>query len=71
MNFASVVFAAFCLIAVLWYAFSARKHYTGPAISSKVAADGTIEVTERYQSDIDERGAELEMDGEKPVPMRA
>ncbi|KAH8090415.1 amino acid/polyamine transporter I [Filobasidium floriforme] len=50
MNYASVVFAGFTLIALLWYVFSARKHYTGPAISSVKTKDGVIQVTEQYNS---------------------
>lgn len=48
MNYASVCFAGFTLIAILWYVFNARKHYTGPAISSIKTKDGTVQVTERY-----------------------
>lgn len=33
MNYASVVFAGFSAIAALWYAVSARKHYSGPSVS--------------------------------------
>lgn len=33
MNYASVVFAGFSLIAAIWYLVNARKHYQGPQIS--------------------------------------
>lgn len=40
MNYASVVFAGFSAIAILWYAVYARKHYKGP-IPSAVRAKET------------------------------
>jgi hypothetical protein len=40
MNYASVVFAGFSFIAILWYAIYARKHYKGP-IQSAVGARET------------------------------
>lgn len=33
MNYASVVFAGFSLIAGIWYLVNARKHYKGPMVS--------------------------------------
>ncbi|KAF9885088.1 hypothetical protein FE257_000728 [Aspergillus nanangensis] len=34
MNYASVVFAGFAAISVTWYVIYARKHFTGPPVSS-------------------------------------
>jgi len=51
MNYASVVFAGFSSIAILWYAVYARKHYKGPIQSAVGAREGspipqeTVEVT--------------------------
>jgi len=39
MNYASVVFAGFSLIAAIWYAVNARKHYKGPVVSIVRAAE--------------------------------
>jgi len=33
MNYASVVFAGFSVIAAVWYVVNARKHYTGPQVT--------------------------------------
>lgn len=37
MNYASVVFAAFALISIIWYFVYARKHFTGPPVSKEEA----------------------------------
>jgi hypothetical protein len=41
MNYASVVFAGFSSIAILWYAVYARKHYKGPIQSAVGAREGS------------------------------
>jgi amino acid transporter len=44
MNYASVVFAGFAAISVIWYFVYARKHFTGPPVSKEevVAATGVM-----------------------------
>lgn len=39
MNYASVCFAGFALVAILWYVFYARKYYTGPPVVVVEAAE--------------------------------
>lgn len=41
MNYASVVFAGFGSISVIWYFVYARKHFTGPPVSKEEAAAAT------------------------------
>lgn len=41
MNYASVVFAGFALISIIWYFAYARKHFTGPPVSKEEAAAAT------------------------------
>lgn len=41
MNYASVVFAAFALISIIWYFVYARKHFTGPPVSKEEAVATT------------------------------
>jgi amino acid transporter len=41
MNYASVVFAAFASISIFWYFIYARKHFTGPPVSSEEARAAT------------------------------
>ncbi|KAJ5682327.1 hypothetical protein N7462_005492 [Penicillium macrosclerotiorum] len=41
MNYASVVFAGFGSISVVWYFAYARKHFTGPPVSKEEAAAAT------------------------------
>jgi amino acid permease (GABA permease) len=41
MNYASVVFAGFASISVIWYFVYARKHFTGPPVSKEEAAAAT------------------------------
>lgn len=41
MNYASVVFAGFATISVVWYFVYARKHFTGPPVSKEEAAAAT------------------------------
>lgn len=43
MNYASVVFAGFSLIAIIWYAVYARKHYKGPIPSTVRAKEEVVE----------------------------
>jgi hypothetical protein len=35
MNYASVVFAGFAAISIIWYIVYARKHFTGPPASAE------------------------------------
>lgn len=44
MNYASVVFAGFAFISVVWYFVYARKHFTGPPVSKEevIAAAGMM-----------------------------
>ena len=41
MNYASVVFAGFASVSVVWYFAYARKHFTGPPVSSEEARAAT------------------------------
>lgn len=34
MNYASVVFAGFASVSIIWYVVYARKHFTGPQLGS-------------------------------------
>lgn len=43
MNYASVVFAGFSFIAIVWYAVYARKHYKGPIPSTVRAKEDVAE----------------------------
>lgn len=45
MNYASVVFAAFALISIIWYFVYARKHFTGPPVSKEEAVLTTGVIT--------------------------
>lgn len=52
MNYASVVFAGFSFIAILWYAVYARKHYKGPipsAVGAMEVPAGSLEPVEPVQ----------------------
>lgn len=44
MNYASVVFAGFALISVIWYFISGRKNFTGPPVPQDVAPGEEIAV---------------------------
>lgn len=51
MNYASVVFAGFAAIAIVWYFVYARKNFSGPPVTREqvleaVAAGGTVDVGE-------------------------
>jgi hypothetical protein len=46
MNYASVVFAGFSFIAIMWYAIYARKHYKGPIQSAVGARESPISADE-------------------------
>lgn len=45
MNYASVVFAGFSFIAIVWYAVYARKHYKGPIPSAVRAKEAEAEAS--------------------------
>lgn len=45
MNYASVVFAGFSFIAIVWYAVYARKHYKGPIPSTVRAKEDVADIT--------------------------
>ncbi|KAL4888753.1 hypothetical protein BDV59DRAFT_196241 [Aspergillus ambiguus] len=59
MNYASVVFAGFAAISVTWYVIYARKHFTGPPVSSD-EVDLTGVVTGKAVGD-PETGEEVEV----------
>lgn len=44
MNYASVVFAGFATIAVLWYVLYARKNFKGPPVTREEVLDGDVGV---------------------------
>jgi len=70
-NYASVVFVGFCAIALLWYIVSARRNYTGPAVSGVKTEDGVIRVTEQYDASDELQSDDSRGPVEMPVPMRA
>jgi hypothetical protein len=70
-NFAPAVFVAFTVIAIIWYAVSARKNYFGPNISSSKTKDGVIQVTEQYDASEELQSDDSRGPVEMPVPMRA
>ncbi|EHA46912.1 hypothetical protein MCOR27_002017 [Pyricularia oryzae] len=53
MNYASVVFAGFALISLVWYFAWGRKHFSGPPILSSAAADGDVGVVRGQAVDIE------------------
>ena len=50
MNYASVVFAGFATIAILWYSFSARKNFKGPPVRRDNVLDPDIVSDEHYET---------------------
>jgi amino acid transporter len=50
MNYASVVFAGFATIAVIWYFVYARHNFTGPPVSREDILVSTASVGEEYQA---------------------
>lgn len=45
MNYASVVFVAFVLIASLWYFVWGKKHYAGPPVQDDAALERRLHVS--------------------------
>lgn len=67
MNYASVVFAGFASISVIWYFVYARKHFTGPPVSKEEAAAATGVMT---GAAVDTEYASGEMTDEKTFSMK-
>ncbi|KAA8651876.1 hypothetical protein EYZ11_004191 [Aspergillus tanneri] len=59
MNYASVVFAGFGAISVAWYVVYARKHFTGPPVSSDEVMNLSQVMTGKAIADV-ENGDEME-----------
>ncbi|KAK5040236.1 hypothetical protein LTS07_000733 [Exophiala sideris] len=58
MNYASVVFAGFFAIAVIWYFVSARKSFTGPPVVSDAGPDEGLAVDSHGQKPIGSAGGQ-------------
>lgn len=68
MNYASVVFAGFALISVLWYFIRGRKEFTGPPVPTDVAPGEQVPVTGlAVQESRQDRNGDIEGKGEKLV----
>jgi hypothetical protein len=66
MNYASVVFAGFALISLIWYIIYGRKHFTGPPVPQDVAPGEEIAVAGLAVTDSQhERNGDVEHKGEK------
>ncbi|KAJ5832203.1 GabA permease [Penicillium riverlandense] len=57
MNYASVVFAGFGTISIIWYFAYARKHFTGPPVSSEEARAAVGVITEATVVDAEHTAA--------------
>ena len=66
MNYASVVFAGFAAISLIWYLISGRKNFTGPPVPMDVAPGEEIAVAGLAVTDSRyERNGDVEAKGEK------
>lgn len=62
MNYASVVFAGFAAISIVWYLVYARKHFTGPPISTEEARGVAAVVHGTVVNDVESSTSEKVVD---------